>query len=142
MVGDVIAVDAISCWAECQPVPPCHRQSPASPGSRGDWRFSRTRPLAFACKRPRSVLDQKITISTSQCPPSSGNSFQHVLSGRDNTVFSAIFLLSGKCSQAQATQGVSLVPRVLKTTVNRPIRDTDNDSSGILTCLGYLHIVS
>lgn len=28
MAGDVIAVDAISCWAECQPVPPCHHQAP------------------------------------------------------------------------------------------------------------------
>lgn len=84
MAGDIIAVDAISCWAECLPAtvrPPL----PISPASRGtgdsagpDRWLSPVKDVGLYWTR-NNYLDFSVRSN-------SGTGSQHIMGGRDNTL--------------------------------------------------------
>lgn len=108
---------------------------PISPASRGYWRpdhwlwpvkdagvyWTRNNHLDFSVRS------------------NGGTGSQHVKAGRDKTLPRSFFTCQERVVKLKPPESVS---RVIKPTVNMPIRDTDNSTSGMFTCLGCFHVIS
>lgn len=68
-----------------------------------------------------------------------GTGSQHVKAGSDKTLLRSFFTCQERVVKLKPPESVS---RVIKPTVNMPIRDTDNSTSGMFTCLGCFHVIS